>query len=98
MTGVIAGKHRRVLDSTVLDDAVARQDTITMLVTQIRRVLKLIPELAVIWVREHNLEGGRPPCYWDDPADIDRVVSELVGDANELVWAAEDLRPVRGPS
>ena len=33
---VLAGKHRRALDSTVLDDAVARQDTITMLVTQIR--------------------------------------------------------------
>ena len=28
---VLAGKHRRALDSTVLDDAVARLDTITML-------------------------------------------------------------------
>jgi IS5 family transposase len=88
---VLAGKHRRALDSTVLDDAVARQDTITMLVTQIRRVRKLIPELASVWVREHNLEPGRPPCDWDDPVDRDRLVSELVDDANELVWAAEDL-------
>ena len=91
-TGVITGRNRRVLDSTVLDDAVQRQDTITMLVTQIRRVRKLIPELASVWVREHNLEGGRPPVDWDDPGDIDRVVSELVDDANELVWAAEDLQ------
>ncbi len=90
-TGVIAGKHRRVLDSTVLDDAVARQDTVTMLATQIRRVRKLIPALGRVWVREHNLEPGRPPCDWDDPADVDRLVSELVDDANELVWAAEDL-------
>ena len=90
-SGVIARKHRRALDSTVLDDAVARQDTITMLATQIRRVRKLIPALAEVWVREHNLEPGRPPCDWDDPADIDRLVSELVDDANELVWAAEDL-------
>jgi IS5 family transposase len=90
-TGVIARKHRRALDSTVLDDAVARQDTVTMLATQIRRVRKLIPELAEVWVREHNLEPGRPPCDWDDPADVDRLVSELVDDANELVWAAEDL-------
>jgi len=88
---VLAGKTRRALDSTVLDDAVARQDTITMLATQIRRVRKLIAELASVWVREHNLEPGRPPCDWDDPADRDRVVSELVDDANELVWAAEDL-------
>jgi hypothetical protein len=90
-TGVIAGKHRRVLDSTVLDDAVARQDTVTMPATQIRRVRKLIPELGRVWVRERNLEPGRPPCDWDDPADVDRLVSELVDDANELVWAAEEL-------
>lgn len=88
---VLSGKTRRVLDSTVLDDAVARQDTITMLATQIRRVRKLIAELASVWVREHNLEPGRPPCDWEDPADRDRLVSELVDDANELVWAAEDL-------
>lgn len=91
-TGVIAAKNKRVLDSTVLDDAVQRQDTVTMLVTQIRRVRKLIPELASVWVREHNLDGGRPPCDWDDPADIDRLITELVDDANELVWAAEDLQ------
>jgi IS5 family transposase len=90
-TGVIARKHRRALDSTVLDDAVARQDTVMMLATQIRRVRKLVPELAEVWVREHNLEPGRPPCDWDDPTDIDRLVSELVDDANELVWAADDL-------
>jgi len=90
-TGVIAGRHRRVLDSTVLDDAVARQDTVTMLATQIRRVRKLMPALAEVWVREHNLTPGRPPCGWDDPGDVDRLVSELVDDANELVWAAADL-------
>ena len=90
-SGVIATKTRRALDSTVLDDAVARQDTITMLVAQIRRVRKLVPELSSVWVREHNLEGGRPPCDYDDPADRDRLVSELVDDANDLVWATEDL-------
>ncbi len=90
-SGVIANKTRRALDSTVLDDAVARQDTVTMLVTQIRRVRRLIPELGAVWVREHNLEGGRPPCDWEDPVDVDRLVSELVDDANELVWAVEDM-------
>jgi IS5 family transposase len=90
-TGVLAGKTRRAIDSTVLDDAVARQDTVTMLVAQIRRARRLVPELADMWVREHNLEGGRPPCDWDDPTDVERLVSELVDDANELVWAAEDL-------
>lgn len=91
-SGAIKGKTRRALDSTVLDDAVARQDTIDMLVTQIRKVRRLIPELDAVAVREHNIAGpGRPPCDWDDPTDIERVVSELVDDANELIWAAEDL-------
>lgn len=90
-SGVIAAKHRRAIDSTVLDDAVARQDTVTMLVAQIRRVRKVVPELAKVPVREHNLQGGRPPCDWDDPADRDRLVSELVDDALDLIGAAEDL-------
>src|SRR5215203_169727 len=31
-TGVLAGRHRRALDSTLMDDAVATQDTVTQLV------------------------------------------------------------------
>lgn len=58
----------------------------------IRRVRRLVPELAEVWVREHNIEGGRPPCDWGDPADRDRLVSELVNDANEPVWAAPKFR------
>jgi IS5 family transposase len=91
-SGVIAKKNRRALDSTVLDDAVQRQDTVSLLVSQIRRVRKLIPELAArVYVHEHNLEGGRPPCDWDDQDDIDRLISELVEDAYELVFAVDDL-------
>jgi IS5 family transposase len=91
LSGVIAGKYRRALDSTVLDDAVARQDTITMIVAQMRRVRKLVPELHGIFVHEENLAGGRPPADYEDRADIDRLVSVLVEDANELVFAAEEL-------
>ena len=88
-SGLLAGKTRRAVDSTVLDDAVARQDTITMLIAQIRRVRKLIPEICGVFVRHHNLQGGRPPCDWDDRGDRDRVVSELVEDANTIVYAVE---------
>ena len=42
-TGAVAGKQRRALDSTVLDDAVARQDTVTQLIAQIRRVGREVP-------------------------------------------------------
>src|SRR5579875_3234460 len=37
-TGVLRGRSRRALDSTLLDDAVATQDTVTQLVSAIRRV------------------------------------------------------------
>ena len=91
-SGVIANKHRRALDSTVLDDAVQRQDTISLLVSQIRRVRKLVPELQErVYVHEHNLTTGRPPCDFEDQDDVDRLISELVEDAYELVWATEDL-------
>ena len=43
-TGAVAGKQRRALDSTVLDDAVARQDTVTQLIASIRRVGREVPD------------------------------------------------------
>ena len=42
-TGVLAGKTRRALDSTILDDAVATQDTVTQLIAAIRRVRREVP-------------------------------------------------------
>jgi transposase len=41
-TGVLKGRQRRALDSTLLDDAVATQDTVTQLVGAIRRVRRLV--------------------------------------------------------
>ena len=49
-TGALAGSERRVLDSTVLDDAVARQGTVQMLRVQIRKLRKLVPQLSQVWV------------------------------------------------
>jgi Transposase domain (DUF772) len=42
-TGVLKGRGRRVLDSTILEDAVATQDSVTQLVAAIRRVRRLVP-------------------------------------------------------
>ena len=42
--GVLSGRGRRVLDSTVLDDAVVTQDTVTMITAQIRRCRRLIAQ------------------------------------------------------
>ncbi|MDQ6796635.1 MAG: transposase, partial [Actinomycetota bacterium] len=49
-TGVLAGRRRRALDSTLLDDAVATQDTVTQLVSAVRRVRRLVPEAAAVGV------------------------------------------------
>jgi IS5 family transposase len=92
-TGAIKGKTRRVLDSTVLDDAVVRQDAIMQLVAQIRKVRRLIPHARRVVLRAHDYDGpgAKPACAWNDPVDIERVVTELVWDAVELIVACENF-------
>jgi IS5 family transposase len=88
-TNVLAGKSRRALDSTVLDDAVTRQDAIMQLVAQIRRVRRLIPAARALALVAHDYDNdpGKPACAWNDRADIDRVVTELVTDAHTILAA-----------
>ena len=45
-TGVLRGRRRRAVDSTILADAVATQDTVTQLVSAIRRVAREMPGAA----------------------------------------------------
>src|SRR5690606_2403224 len=98
-----AGKQRRALDSTILDDAVARQDTVTQLIAQIRRVGREVPgaqdliaahctRLAVLTGQDYG-SVGKPPIAWDDQAARDQLVSVLVGDALALL-AALDLEAI----
>lgn len=98
-TGAVAGKQRRALDSTILDDAVARQDTVTQLVAQIRRVGREVPgakdvidrectRLAALTGQDYTA-AGKPPIAWDDPAARDELVSALVGDALALLAALD---------
>ena len=51
-TGALAGKTRRALDSTIFDDAVATQDTVTQLIAAIRRVARLVPGAGAV-IAEH---------------------------------------------
>jgi hypothetical protein len=44
-TGIVCGR-RRVVDSTILADAVATQDTVTQLISAIRRVARQVPGAA----------------------------------------------------
>jgi IS5 family transposase len=91
-TGVLAGKRRRALDSTLLDDAVATQDTVTQLVSAIRRVRRLIPEAARVAVTAHDYDAsGKPVCAWDDPDAKTALVSGLVNDALAIIAAVDGV-------
>jgi Transposase DDE domain/Transposase domain (DUF772) len=88
-TGALAGKTRRALDSTVLDDAVATQDTVTQLIAAIRRVAREVPGAAAV-VAEHcrahdYSRPGKPAIAWDDPDARDQLVDALVGDAHRVL-------------
>lgn len=88
-TGAIRGKTRRALDSTVLDDAVARQDTVTQLIACIRRVAREVPggaELVAWHCTGHDYSRpGKPDIAWDDQAAREQLVSALVNDALTLL-------------
>jgi IS5 family transposase len=87
-TGVLAGRRRRALDSTLLDDAVATQDTVTQLVSAIRRLRRLLPEAAAVEVSAHDYDAaGKPVCAWDDPEAKAALVSALVNDARAIIAA-----------
>ena len=102
-TVAVKGKTRRALDSTVLDDAVARQDTVTQLIAQIRRVGREVANakdlIATVCTRLTALTGqgydstGKPPIAWDDPAARDELVTALVEDALALL-AALDIEAI----
>jgi Transposase DDE domain/Transposase domain (DUF772) len=90
-TGVLKGRGRRVLDSTVLADAVATQDTVTQLVAAIRRVRRLIPQAREVAVDAHDYDRpGKPVCAWDDPQAKQALVSGLVNDALVVLAAVAD--------
>jgi IS5 family transposase len=91
-TGILAGRRRRALDSTILDDAVATQDTVTQLISAIRRVRRLVPEAAKVALSGHDYDAGaKPVIAWDDPVAKQSLITALVGDALALVAALEGL-------
>ncbi len=93
-TGVIKGNRRRALDSTILEDAVATQDTVTQLIAAIRRVGREVPGAAE-WIAagcagHDDTKPGKPTIDWDDPQARDALVSALVNDATLVVQAFGD--------
>jgi hypothetical protein len=83
-TGILRGRRKRCVDSTVFDDAVATQDTVTQLVAAMRKVARLVPGAQSVIERVAKLDyskPGKPGIDWDDPAAKQALVSDLVNDA-----------------
>ena len=68
-TEVVKGR-RRAVDSTVLGDAVATQDTITQLVAAVRRVGRVVPgaaaQIAAVCTGHDYRAPGKPRIDWED--------------------------------
>lgn len=92
-SGILKGKRRRAVDSTVLDDAVARQDTVTQLIAGIRRFGRDVPggkELLSTHATGYDYtRTGKPDIAWDDQDAKDGLVSALVTDALALLAAVD---------
>ena len=83
-TGILRGRRKRCADSTVFDDAVATQDTVTQLVAAMRKVARVVPGAPAVIAQACRLDysaPGKPPIDWDDPQAKQGLVSDLVNDA-----------------
>jgi hypothetical protein len=96
-TGILRGRRKRAVDSTILADAVATQDTITQLIAAIRRVGRVVPGvaevIAAVCTGHDYSRPGKPRIDWDEPGAKDTLVSALVNDANALLAAFAEVDP-----
>ncbi|MFZ2528809.1 MAG: hypothetical protein WAX14_14355 [Rhodococcus sp. (in: high G+C Gram-positive bacteria)] len=78
-TGIVRGRGKRAVDSTILADAVATQDTITQLIAAIRRVGRQVPgaaeQITAVCTGHDYTRQGKPRIDWDDPDAKDILVS-----------------------
>jgi hypothetical protein len=87
--------RRRVLDSTPLYDAVATMDTVTLVRSAIRGLLKvadaaLESELRALLARDDDyMSAGKPVCDYEDRTAREALVDALARDAMALVGALD---------
>jgi hypothetical protein len=89
-TGILRGRRKRCVDSTVFDDAVATQDTVTQLMAAMRKVARVVPGAAEVIAAVCRLDytkPGKPVIDWDDPQAKESLVSDLVNDALAVLGA-----------
>lgn len=88
--------RKRVIDSTALYDAVATQDTVTLIRTANRGLLKvadpaLVAELRSVLKRDDDYaSAGKPVCAWDDKQEREAMVDALARDAQALLLELDE--------
>jgi hypothetical protein len=91
--------RRRVLDSTALYDAVATMDTVTLLRSAIRGLLRVCDselerELRALLVRDDDYRSaGKPVCDYEDRDAREALVDALAKDARALLGALDGREP-----
>jgi Transposase DDE domain./Transposase domain (DUF772). len=86
--------RKRVLDSTPLYDAVATMDTVTLIRSAIRGVLKCVGPLAdrvraVLTRDDDYASSGKPVCDWDDQVARATLVDALARDGMAVLGVLE---------
>jgi hypothetical protein len=83
--------RKRVLDSTALFDAVATMDTVTLIRSAIRGVLKVCDsgtgqQIRRVLSRDDDYaSSGKPACDWEDRAAREQLVDALARDARAVL-------------
>jgi transposase len=89
---------RRVLDSAPLFDAVATQDTVSLVRGGIRGLLRVLPAELAAAVRaglqrdDDYQQPGKPVCDWDDPAAREQLVDGLFRDGYRALFALRGMQ------
>lgn len=92
----LVGK-KRIVDSTALYDAVATQDTVTLVRSAIVGVLRAVDEETAAELRkllqrdDPYDKSGKPSCAWDDKKAREELVDALTRDANAILLALHGL-------
>jgi hypothetical protein len=87
--------RRRVLDSTALYDAVATMDTVTLVRSAIRGLLRAADAESEVQLRallrrdDDYAAAGKPVCDYEDPEARAALVDALAEDAHVLLGALE---------
>jgi transposase len=89
--------RKRVLDSTALYDAVATQDTVTLVRSALVKLLDAVDaevakQLRAAFERDDDYrKPGKPACDWDDAKAREALVDSLAKDGFRALWHVHGL-------